>query len=181
MALELNNKQKWILTGYQLFGEIGSEALNIEKLSNIVGLNRSSFYHYFGDLEIFETQLFDYHISRYEYFHDLIKDYDKFEMLFSEDVMKHKAELAFQRQLLINTSSPRYKQCSDKARKYTEEKTYQLWTEFGNLGQTSEEQWTLFRAIRDFYYIHYGQANKGNEKSDPKDVLVMLHSYFKQS
>lgn len=178
MEKKLTNKEKWILTGYEFFGEIGPEALNVEKLSNIVGLSRSSFYHYFGDIEVFESHLLNYHISRYEYFRDLIKDYDKFEMLFEDEVMQHKTELAFQRQLLVNVSVPKYNECSLKARTFTEEKTYQLWSEFSELKGDSDEQWILFRAIRDFYYIHYGQNGDKNEKSNPKDVLVLLHSYF---
>ncbi|MCR9249363.1 MAG: TetR/AcrR family transcriptional regulator [bacterium] len=181
MAEELNNKEKWILTGYDLFGRIGPEALNVEKLSNIVGLNRSSFYHYFGDIAVFESHLLDYHISKYQMFHDIIKDYDKFEMLFEDDVMRHKEVLAFQRQLLINLSVPKYNECSLKARTYTEKKTYELWSAFNNVEKDSEEQWTLFRAIRDFYYIHYGQADGQTDKTDPKDVLVLLHSYFSQN
>lgn len=180
MVAESNNKQKWLLTGYELFGDIGAEALNVEKLSNIVGLNRSSFYHYFGDLEVFEAHLFRYHIDRYEAFYQLIKDYDKFDMLFGEDVMNRKAELAFQRQLLVNTSVTRYRECSDEARKHTEEKTYQLWSEYSQLKGDSEEQKILFRAIRDFYYIHYGQSQSEGVYSNPKDVLVLLHSYFRK-
>ncbi|MEO9802681.1 MAG: TetR/AcrR family transcriptional regulator [Reichenbachiella sp.] len=178
MKNDLDNKQKWILTGYQFFGQIGPAAFNVEKLSNLVGLNRSSFYHYFGDMEVFESQLLAYHISRYAFFYELIKDYDKFDMLFNEEVMQYKAELAFQRQLLINESISRYKNCSDEARKFTEAKTYQLWSEFNQLNNDSEEEWTLFRAIRDFYYIHHGQTKEGESQTNPKDVLVLLHSYL---
>lgn len=178
MENKVDNRQKWILTGYQFFSDIGPAALNVEKLSNIVGLNRSSFYHYFGDMEVFESQILAYHVSRFAFFKDLIKGYDKFERLFEEEVMQYKTELAFQRQLLINQTVPRYKVCSDEARKYTEAKTYQLWSEFTQQKNDSEEAWTLFRAIRDFYYIHHGQSNGAEDQPDPKDVLVLLHSYL---
>lgn len=180
MKNEIDNKQKWILAGYQFFGEIGPEAFNVEKLSNIVGLNRSSFYHYFGDMEVFESHLLRYHIGQYKYFYELIKDYNSFEKLFSEEVMQHKHELSFQRQLLVNVSIARYKNCSDEARKFTEEKTYQLWSEFSPLNSDSEEQKTLFRTVRDFFYIHYGQSSGNEGQKNPKDVLVLLHSYFSQ-
>ena len=109
-------KLKWIMTGYTLFGEIGTEALNIEKLSIIMGLNRSSFNHYFGDIELFETDLLMYHLERYENFGEIIKDYDKFELLFTDEVYDHLDALAFQRQLMINQGIFRYKQCHDDSR-----------------------------------------------------------------
>lgn len=171
-----DNKSKWLLAGYELFGEIGPEALNVEKLSNIVGLNRSSFYHYFGDIEIFESRLLEYHISRYENFYEIIKDYEKFELLFSDEVMQHKTELAFQRQLMINEAITRYKECSTKARQHTEEKTYELWTKFSKVDKDSDEEWKLFKAIRDFYFVRYGVKDE-----KPEDVLVLLHRYLSKA
>ena len=172
-----DNRQKWIITGYQLFGEIGADAWNIEKLSTLVGLNRSSFYHYFGDLETFEKEVLDYHVQRYEIIWHIIKDYRSFEQLFEDEVFEHKDALAFQRQLMINESIERYKQCSDDARKYTEQKTFELWSAFNEGKNDSEEEWKLFRPIRDFYFVRHGQANSEN----PKEVLMMLQSYLNRN
>ena len=173
----MDNKEKWIKTGYELFGEIGALALNVEKLSNLVGLNRSSFYHYFGDMEVFESALLWHHVERFKHFGLLMKDYTEFEQLFGEEIMQHKAELAFQRTLLINQSVARYKACSEDSRQYTEAKTYELWTAYNKSERDTKEAKDLFRAIRDFYYIHFGQQLKEHD-TNPKDVLILLHSYF---
>ena len=175
MSKSIDNRQKWIKTGYELFGEIGPEALNIEKLSNLIGIKRSSFYHHFGDLESFEREILQHHVNRYEIIWEIIKDYSKFEQLFSDEVFSHRDVLAFQRQLMIHESIERYKKCSQDARKYTEEKTFQLWSAFNHSKNDSEEEWKLFRAIRDFYYVRHGQANN---TEDPKEVLVMLQNYL---
>ncbi|MFY0650925.1 MAG: TetR/AcrR family transcriptional regulator [Cyclobacteriaceae bacterium] len=175
MINTIDNRQKWISTGYGLFGELGPEALNVEKLSNIVGLNRSSFYHYFGDIESFESALFSHHIKQYEAFGEIIKDYDQFEQLFTQEVFDHKDALAFQRQLMINQGITRYKNCSDNARKFTEQKTFELWSVFNENKNESETEWTLFRALRDFYFIHHGQ---NTSLRDPKEVLMMLHQHL---
>jgi hypothetical protein len=37
----------------------------------------------------------------------------------------------------------------------------------------SEAEWMLFRAIRDFYFVQFGQSGQ-----DPQDVLVLLYSYL---
>lgn len=169
-----DNKQKWIEVGYALFGEIGAEALNVEKLSTLVGLNRSSFYHYFKDLVGFEETLFDHHKKRYERIGEIIKDYDRFEQLFNEEVFEHKDALAFQRQLLINQSNSRYQECSLDVREYTEQKTFELWSNENRSDKSDEEQWAMFRAMRDFYFVHHGQENG---LDNPKELMVLLNKF----
>lgn len=177
MAKGAGNKQKWIEVGYKLFAEIGSEALNAEKLSTIVGLNRSSFYHYFGDMEVFEMAILNYHVQRYRIFGEIIKGYENFEQLFTDEVYQHQDALAFQRQLMINQGIARYKHCHDEARKYTEQKTFELWSAYSEIKEETDSEWILFRALRDYYFVNHGQANV---PSDPKEVLVMLHNYLKK-
>ena len=172
--MTVDNKQKWINAGYRLFGNIGPDALNVEKLSIIMGLSRSSFYHYFGDVEIFESELLTLHVKNFEHLGFLMKDFESFEQLFSERMMREGETLSFQRQLLVNRVTQRYQECSERARDYTEAKTYQLWTKYNDINSDSEEERELFQAIRDFYYIHYDQ----NKQKNPGDVLVTLHSYF---
>ena len=87
--------------------------------------------------------------------------------------MENKIALAFQRQLLINKSVKRHQECSDKAREFTEKKTYELWAKAKNVDSNSEAEWMLFRAIRDFYFVQFGQSGQ-----DPQDVLVLLYSYL---
>ena len=171
----VDNRQKWIEVGYDLFGEIGAEALNVEKLSTLVGLNRSSFYHYFKDLERFEEALFEHHKIKYQLIGDIIKDYDRLDQLFSDEVFVHKNALAFQRQLLINQSNSRYQNCSIEVRKYTEEKTFELWKSEDKQSGSEEEQWAMFRAMRDFYFVHHGQS-VGEE--DPKETVILLNKFL---
>ena len=172
-----DNRRRWITTGYELFGELGPESINVEKLSNLVGLNRSSFYHYFGDQEGFEVALLAYHVTRYQNFGEIMKDYDHFEQLFTKEIFDHQDALAFQRQLMINQGISRYKKCSDDARHFTEQKTFELWSVFSQSKNESEAEWTLFRALRDFYFVNHGQ---NNNLGDPKEVLMKLHEYLKR-
>ncbi len=58
------SRQKWIETGYSLFCEEGHEGIQIERLSRMTGLNKSGFYHYFGDFEGFFEALMEEHHSR---------------------------------------------------------------------------------------------------------------------
>ena len=174
----LDNRQKWVLKGYELFSALGPEALNVEKLSSLVGLNRSSFYHYFKNISGFEEALFDYHAEQYQHIGNVIKDYDHFEQLFNDEVFEYREALSFQRQLLINQSKPRYQQCSEEVRKYTGQKTFELWSAENAAGRTEEEQWQMFRAMRDFYFVHHDQPN-GLE--NPKEIMMLLNKFVNRN
>jgi AcrR family transcriptional regulator len=50
-----DKKDTWIQAGYALFAEQGPSALKIEVLAKMVGISKSSFYHYFADLEVFDS------------------------------------------------------------------------------------------------------------------------------
>lgn len=55
------SKQKWIEKGYEYFALYGPNSLNINKISKDIGLARTTFYHHFGDLEIFTDELLNKH------------------------------------------------------------------------------------------------------------------------
>ncbi len=52
------NKDIWIKTGYEIFALSGENGLKIEVLAKKVGISKSSFYHHFADLEIFQGTSF---------------------------------------------------------------------------------------------------------------------------
>ena len=54
---------KWIETGYSLFAHDGLEGIHIEKIARALDLNKSSFYHFFGTLEVFHEQLVLHHYN----------------------------------------------------------------------------------------------------------------------
>lgn len=55
------SKQQWIEKGYEHFAIYGPDNLSINKLSKELGSPRASFYHHFGDIEVFIQSLLDMH------------------------------------------------------------------------------------------------------------------------
>ena len=47
------NSSVWTEEGYRLFAKEGLDGIQVERLARILSLNKSGFYHYFGDLEGF--------------------------------------------------------------------------------------------------------------------------------
>ena len=58
------SKEIWIKIGYESFAQLGQNGLKIEPLAKKVGKNKSSFYHYFADLELYLDELLKHHINQ---------------------------------------------------------------------------------------------------------------------
>lgn len=54
-------KEKWLETGYRHFAEYGPKNLSINKISLEIGSSRASFYHHFGETDIFLDELLTMH------------------------------------------------------------------------------------------------------------------------
>ena len=52
----------WIQEGYKTFAYGGPQSLKIELLARKIQRNKSGFYHYFADLELFTEKLLDHHL-----------------------------------------------------------------------------------------------------------------------
>lgn len=46
-----SKSQLWVDVGYNLFAKEGMDGLQIERLARILQLNKSGFYHHFGDFD----------------------------------------------------------------------------------------------------------------------------------
>ena len=55
------NSSVWTEVGYNLFAEEGIEGIQVERLARILQLNKSGFYHYFGDIDGYCEELINLH------------------------------------------------------------------------------------------------------------------------
>lgn len=171
------NDKRWVEAGYEYFGKIGPESLNVERLSMIVGLNRSSFYHHFGNVEVYTSHLCEHHIHRFKSLRHQINSCKNFNPDFLVLVSNFKNELAFHRQLLIHESVPQYKSCFDSAKKFTEEQIFRLWSLHNEVQLDSEKEFSLYSVIRDFFILHYNQSDKTELEKTLNDITVLFKGY----
>jgi AcrR family transcriptional regulator len=61
MSTTESTKQLWVEKGYEQFALFGPEYLSINKLSKAIGFSRASFYHHFGDIDVFTEELLALH------------------------------------------------------------------------------------------------------------------------
>ena len=107
--MKTDTKQKWLETGYALFGEYGPDRLNIKLLSEKAALPRSNFYYYFADKEDLIEQLLALHRKLSENFNVVLKEQME---VFLPDLHKiaepYLNGFKFHRQLFLQRTDPRF-------------------------------------------------------------------------
>ena len=143
-------KQKWIEKGYEHFALYGPENLSINKISKEIGSPRASFYHYFGDIDVFIEELFDLHWQiNLQFFAVGALECKKYLPDVYILLEQYPVPLQFSKQLFLNRNKPDYNflfmktyNASAKAfilklfseqygLKHKNEDTYNLWLTFG--------------------------------------------------
>ena len=124
-----NNKQIWILEGYALFAKGGLNELKVEVMARQVKKSKSSFYHYFADLELFTELLLEYHIERAK----IIAEKERLCKNVVPDLLhllvEYKQDLLFNRQLRINRNNKAFELCFEKTTATVAEAIVGIWAE----------------------------------------------------
>src|SRR6478736_6287569 len=97
---KLGNALTWTQQGYTLFAEEGLDGIQVERLARILQLNKSGFYHYFGDMEVYWTTLLDYHKQLAEIHFDNLRAMKTIEPELFHIMVDRKVSVMFQMQLL---------------------------------------------------------------------------------
>lgn len=102
-----NTRQIWIEKGYEHFALLGPERLTINQLSKSTGIARASFYHHFGDMEVFLEEVLARHWQVALDFNAAGKSRCKRLIPDLYNLLgEHPIPLLFSRQLFLHRSSP---------------------------------------------------------------------------
>jgi len=104
MKYPTSQVERWITKGYDLFAEDGLEALNVERLSRVVGLNKSGFYHHFGDRDGLLIRILEFHYEQALLMAEDVKTVVQIEQDFLNILIKWKTFILTQQQLYKNRS-----------------------------------------------------------------------------
>lgn len=129
------NKADWIITGYELVAEVGFDAISIEQISRLMGKNKSSFYHYFGELELYILQLLKWHIKQSEDFATKVES----AMSINPDIfnlaLEHKHDIFFHKQLRLKRNKTHFSEALAQAFGNYEKAVIKHWASFFGLEQ----------------------------------------------
>jgi AcrR family transcriptional regulator len=97
-----NSEYTWIEAGYNQFAAEGLEGIQVERLARITGLNKSGYYHYFGDRDTFVEKLMDHHLHLAITYTNELKQIEQFDPQYMELLIKYRTQVMFSNQLIRN-------------------------------------------------------------------------------
>ena len=166
MSVSHGFRQKWVEKGYEQFATYGPNNLSINKLSKEIGSSRASFYHHFGDIEIFIEELLNIHWQKHQQFCSIgarvCNQYFPDLYLLLE---QYPIPLQFSKQLFLNRNNPAFN--------YLFMKTYnasarafilKLFSEQFGLHQNDEDTYNLWLTVGESWYSRLDTNNLSAEK-----------------
>jgi AcrR family transcriptional regulator len=157
--MEKTRRSGWIETGYRLFAEEGLEGIQVERLARIVGLNKSGFYHYFGDLERFCSELIEHHFDKVTLFIQDVRLAKNLDPEYLQLVIRHATTVMFQVQLTRNKTQHSFYEASQVVDQRVNPEVHRIWSEF--LGDYNHSHVALryYFIIRDMFYTRISFEN----------------------
>jgi AcrR family transcriptional regulator len=143
-------REKWIEHGYKQFALFGIDCLNVEKLAREIGYNKSGFYHYFVDREMFLYELTDHHVKVNEQFREEISKLEKFDPGYLVLVIKYKTAVMVQMQLRKHSDVLLFQETFNDVWKKNEKVLLPLWASYLKITDNlplASELWVIFRDI----------------------------------
>ncbi|MEL7251271.1 MAG: TetR/AcrR family transcriptional regulator [Bacteroidota bacterium] len=144
-------KDKWIQVGYENFALHGPASLKVERLAKQLQRNKSGFYHYFSDTEIFIQVLLDHHFAQAKILAEKEAQCETQDELI-DILVSHKEDLLFNRQLRIHRENPQYDSCIESVSSIANPAIIGIWSKIIDLGDQSYLAALVFRlGIENFY------------------------------
>ena len=153
------SKETWIIKGYEIFALSGQSGLKIEPLAKKVGKNKSSFYHYFADLELYVDELLKYHIKQSGIIAEKEQKAKNINPELIEIIVEHKTDILFNRQLRINRDNKTFLNTLEKSEKIVGNDFVMLWVRDLDLKLTHKQLEGIFTLALDNFYLSINPDN----------------------
>lgn len=165
---------KWIEAGYELFAYEGPDGVQIEKLARKVGLNKSGFYHHFGDREIYFCEIIKHHYLVTEKFREELKKAEKFDPDALNLLIKYRISSLVQAQLRRQHYDKSMYNAFLQVKTKNSKLFGPLWAEYlqiPNNPTLADELWDI---MRDVYFAHIA-----NPDITYKTLSPIVHKFFR--
>lgn len=156
-------KEIWIKNGYETFALVGLHGLKVEQLAKKVGKSKSSFYHYFADLELFEEELLKYYIQQAYVLDQKLQNAKNINPELINILIAHKTDLLFSRQLRIHSERKIFAEASTKAKEIAGNSFILLWATDLNLKLSQKQLEGIFELALENFYLQINVENFNHE------------------
>jgi AcrR family transcriptional regulator len=166
-----DNKISWIICGYEIFSRKGPDGLKIEVLARKVNKSKSSFYHYFANIEIFTEILLEYHLEKAEIISKRENECKSINPELLNVLIEFKQDLLFNRQLRVNRNVIEFKNCFEKASKKVAESIIEIWAKDLNIKNNSYLAEIILKLTLENFYLQITEETM---------TFDWLQNYFKE-
>jgi AcrR family transcriptional regulator len=149
---KLKNSLAWTEAGYTLFAHEGWQRIQVERLARILQLNKSGFYHYFGDLEGFSMELIDMHKRNINIFLQEVRQIKNLDPDYLLLLSKHATTIMFQVQLTRYRGHIPFYEVSEKVDQWIDLGVRELWIDFVNIPTNAALAMRYYYIVRDMLY-----------------------------
>ncbi len=153
------NSAAWTEAGYDLFAEEGLEGLQVERLARILQLNKSGFYHYFGDLEGYCDELLKFHQHRVTQYCNRVREVKRIDPDYLHVLIEFKVPTLFQMQLGRIKNKPAFHEVEKWVDHQEEVVIQQLWCNYIDTEISAELTMRYFDMFRSMFYARVGVEN----------------------
>jgi AcrR family transcriptional regulator len=154
-----DNQAIWIKKGYEIFASSGQNGLKIEPLAKSVGKSKSSFYHYFADLEIFIGSLLKHHIEQSKIIAQNEQSAKNIDPELITVLVEHKTDLLFNRQLRINQNNQLYAETLLLSNKVVGDAFVNVWEKDLNLQLSQKQIEGIFSLAIENFFLQINNDN----------------------
>ena len=174
------SSEMWLAAGYELFAMEGPDGLQIERLARITSHNKSGFYHYFGNLDIYCEQLILRHYRYFNFFLNDVMTCNNVDPEYLLVLLKHKVTVMGQLQMVRCKSH----QLFSGAHKEPDEKVVQvgqkIWANHIDIHDNPDLVAQYHSIIRDMFYSRISFENFNYDflhhlANEAREVVMKIH------
>jgi AcrR family transcriptional regulator len=158
-----DKREIWIIKGYEIFSFVGVEGLKIEQLAKEVGISKSSFYHYFADLDIFIDKILIHHLNKSSVIAEKERKAKRINPDLINILIEHKSDLLFNRQLRINSNKSNFRETLIKSSRIIGTDFIKLWLTDTKLNLTTKQAEGIFELAMENFFLQINQDNINKE------------------
>ena len=149
----------WTEQGYALFAEGGLDGIQVERLARITQLNKSGFYHYFGDLDVYCAELLRLHEQKCDNYLNEISHIKTIDPEYFQVVVAYKVSALFQMQLYRCKNNPAFYNAAEMIDQKEDVILRGLWSDYLGFGDKPDLAMRYFTIVRDMFYARVSLQN----------------------
>lgn len=169
---------EWITQGYKVMAMKGSSGLNVEAIARAIQKNKSSFYYYFGTMEVFEATLLEYHIERVHELAAAIKKCQSIRPDLFHVFINYQTDLFFHKQLRVHREKESYRLCFEQAFAQIEAAMLPQWAAFLGLENQQFFANAFLQLVAENFLLQITPPTFDYAWLD--DYLRYIHSFWRQ-